>query len=314
MNIKRIIDKNHKLIWYIIAIIVFGLFIIKASNLYYEQNEEKKKLEVSQGLSSNQDETVQYTEKDYTTKSDSIELTISSFVNYCNKKDLENAYKMLTDECKDAMYPTIEYFEKNYINIVYKINRDYDLTRWSTDGNMVTYLVKLYGNILETGNADNYTEEYITLVKDDDGKYKLNINNFIYGEDKNIKKTSSNITVKIGRVNIYDEYEETEITVTNNTLKKICLTGNKYKKNIYLKTLAGTGYSPLNSEFETQEIVLEPQTSQTFIVMFNKAYNVNNKAVYMVLSDVILDYEEYIACEDKANYANRTSIKMNYKK
>lgn len=314
MNIKRVIDKNYKLIWYIIAIIVFALFVIKISNFYYEQSEEKKKLEVSQGVSSNEDEIVQFTEKDYTTKSDSIELTMSSFVNYCNKRDLENAYKMLTDECKEAMYPTVEYFEKNYIDIVYKINRDYDLTKWSTDGDMITYLVKLYGNILATGKVDEYTEEYITFVKDDNGKYKLNINNYIYGEDRNIQKTSSNITVKLSHVDVYDEYEEAKITVTNNTSKKICLTGNKYNKNIYLKSLAGTGYSPLNSEFETQVIVMEPNTSKTFNVTFNKEYSASNKAVYLVLSDIILDYEEYLASSDQSNYTNRTSIKMNYQK
>lgn len=311
MNIKRIIDKNRKLILYIIGIIAFILFIIKALNSYYEKDERKKQEQLVKKEQTVKEEVI---ENDFSIESNSVEKTTRSFVNYCNKRELENAYKMLTEECKKAMFPTVDIFEKVYINVVYKINRDYNLTKWSTDGNKSTYLVKLYGDILATGNANNYTEEYYTFVKDANGNYKLNINNYIYGEDRNIVTTASNITVKIGHVDVYEEYEEAEITVTNNSSKTISLTGGKYRKNIYLKNATGTGYSPLNSDFESDEIIMKPNSTQNFKVMFNKAYDSKNKAVYLVLSDIILDYEEYLNVEDKTNYSNRTSIKMRYPK
>ena len=300
MNIKRTIDKNRKLILYVIGIIAFILFVIKALNSYYESEEKRKQEEITEKINNTQMDESKDTETIvFSTENNSVENTMKSFVNYCNKRELENAYKMLTEECKKAMFPTVKDFEKIYINVVYKINREYDLTKWSTDGNMSTYLVKLYGDILATGNANNFTEEYYTFVKDNNGNYKLNVNNYIFGEYRNIQTTLSNITVKIGHVDVYEEYEETEITITN---------------NIYLKNARGIEYSSLNSDFESGEIVMKPNSTKTFKVMFNKTYNVNNKAINLILSDIILDYEDYMKSEDKTNYSNRTSIKMKYQK
>lgn len=315
MNIKRAIDKNYKLIRQIVIIIVFALFIIKSLNLYYEEKEKRKKIEVAENAASNQVvETPENTTDYYSIESNSVEKTMRSFVQYCNNKEIKNAYKMLTDECKNAMFPTVEEFEKIYINNIYNIEREYELLKWSTDGNIETYQVTLYGNILATGNSNNFTQEYCTFVKDSNGNYKLNINNYIYGEDRNIENTINNITIKIGHVDIYEEYEEAQITITNNTSKTISLTGNRYKKNIYLQNAKDTTYSSLDSKFDSEEIVLKPGAFQTFTIKFNKVYSVNTKAQYLVLSDVILDYEDYLNSNDKVNYENRTSIKTKYQK
>ena len=65
-----------------------------------------------------------------------------------------------------------------------------------------------------------------------------------------------NITIKIGQVDVFEQYERVKIRITNNTSKKICLTGDKYKKNIYLKNSKKTIYSSLNSEFDNEEILI----------------------------------------------------------
>ena len=315
MNIKRTINKNYKLIWYIALIIVFGLFIIKSLNTYYENDEKEKlqALESNKNTVNNQDiKTEEVTEDYYSTESNSIDKTMRSFVKYCNNKESENAYKMLTDECKAAMFPSVEEFERIYINNIYNIEREYELIKWNIEENKYIYQVKLYGNILATGNINNYTQEYYTFVEDNKGIYKLNVNNYIYGEDRNIKTTEKNITIEIGHVDIYEEYEETQITITNNTSKTICLTGNKYVKNIYLQNSGDVTYSSLNSRFDKEEIVMKSGSVQSFTVRFNKAYSSNNKAVELVLSDVILDYETYSNSENKNDYSNRTSITAKY--
>lgn len=313
MNIRRIIDKNAKLIWYLALIIVFIFIAIKSLNSYYEQDEEKKKKEAAENAIKN--ETQVSTPIDFSVESDSVQEAMASFVNYCNNRELENAYKMLTEECKGEMFPTIEDFDKIYVQKIFNIKRQYELTRWSTVENRITYLVSFYGDILSTGGVDKYyTEEYYTFVEDENGIYKLNINNYIYGETRNIKSTVKNITINIEKVHIYEEYEKATITITNNTSKTICLTGNKYKENICLKNSKDVTYSSLNSQFDSEELILEPNRTQTYIVEFNKVYSVNNKAHYLVLSDVIFDYESYLKCEDKINYANRTNIKVKYQK
>ena len=312
-NIRRFINRNSRSIWTIIGVIVFVFFIIKLMNSYYEKNEENNQNNNIQNNVSSQTMDIQdLTERNYTVKSSSVKITFASFVNYCNKRELEKAYAMLTEECKEAMFPTIEDFERIYINKIYNIKRTYGLVKWSTEGNRSTYLLTLYGDLLATGNTEEATQEYITLVENENGIYQLNINNYIYGEDRNIIGTINGITVKIEHVDVYDEYEQAQITITNSTSKKICLTGNKYKNNIYLGNSKEMIYESLNSEFDSSEIIMEANTTETFSVDFNKIYTSNSKAEYLALNDIILDYESYLNSEDKENYSNRTSIKLRY--
>ncbi len=313
MNIKRIIDKNGKSIFYIVIIIVFGFIATKSLNLYYEKDEAIKKEQIAEENKTDK-ETPKNTNTNtsYSTESKSIPKTISSFVNYCNKREIENAYKMLTEECKKAMFPTVEDFERIYINNVFNITRTYELEKWSIGENRSTYLITLYGDILATGGADDYTQDYYTLIKNNDGVYKLNINSYIYGVNKNLETTVRNIKIKIGNVDIYEEYEEATIVITNNSSKKICLTGNKYREHIYLKNTEDVIYSSLDSLFDYEELVIQPHSAQTYVVQFNKTYSSTNKAYYLVLSDVILDYDEYSNSTNKLNYSNRTSIKVQY--
>lgn len=312
MNIRRIVNKNHKLIGYTIIIIFCVLFSIKLLNSYYEKKEQIKIEEVNKNKNEIQEEKV--TGEYYSIGSNSIERTMDSFVKYCNNRELENAYKMLTQECKNAMFPTIEDFEKIYIKNIYNIEREYRLIEWGTEDNKSIYQVTLYGNILATGNANNLTQEYYTFIKQSDGNYKLNINNYIYGENRNIEYTKNNVTVKIGQVDVFEQYERVQITVINNTSKHICLTGDKNIQKIYLKNSKNIIYSSLNSKFDNEKIIIEPNHSQTFTVNFNKLYSINNKAQYLVLSDVIFDYEKYLKSEDKNNYLDRRSIEIKYKK
>ena len=319
MNIKRFIDRNGKLIWYILLIIVFAFLVIRNLNLYYEKQEEIRKAQVTQNDKISK---VTGTEEDntnnenatmiYSTESKTSVKAIKSFINYCNNKELENAYKMLTDECKNAMFPTVEEFKNIYIKNIFNITRTYEIEKWSTEDNKNTYLISLYGSILETGKKDNFTQDYYTLIKNEEGVYRLNINCFIYGEKRNLETTVNGLTVRIDNVDIYDEYEKATITITNKTSKQVCLTGDDTRETIYLKYLNNFTYLSLNSLFDGEEHVLEPNSAETYIVEFNKLYDATNKANQLVLSDVIFDYEEYLNSDDKANYSNRMSIKVKY--
>lgn len=311
MNLRRFINKNQELIKKVIIIIVFVFIGIKLLNFAYEKDEENKRIQLSQNdINAEKNEEINITEN--TIESNSIDITMSSFVNFCNEKKIEEAYKMLTQECKKAMFPTVDDFEKIYINNVYNIKREYELTKWSAEGNITTCLVTLYGDLLATGGTANSKQEFYTFVEEESGNYKLNINNYIYGEDRKSEITTRNITVKINHVDIYEEYEEAKITIKNNTGKTICLTGNKYNKNIYLQNSSGISYSSLSSKFDKENIVMKPNSIQSFTVKFNKLYSATNKATKLVLSDVILDYESYLNSEDKNNYSNRTSINVQY--
>ena len=123
MNLKRIIDKNGKLILYVIFIIIFILLVIKIANEIYE-DEEKKKLE---NISNNT--TINETSNDLKNnitqeeaneiKTDNIDNTMKLFVYYCNNQEISKAYNMLTDECKNAMFENEDFFNELYVKNIF---------------------------------------------------------------------------------------------------------------------------------------------------------------------------------------------------
>lgn len=44
---------------------------------------------------------------------------INTFVEFCNNNKIQEAYDLLTDECKKKMYPDLESFKKNYYSIIF---------------------------------------------------------------------------------------------------------------------------------------------------------------------------------------------------
>ena len=52
---------------------------------------------------------------------------VNKFLECCNNKNVEEAYNLLSDECKEELYPTIEYFKTNYYDIIFNIERQYNL-------------------------------------------------------------------------------------------------------------------------------------------------------------------------------------------
>ena len=318
MGIKRFIDQNNKLIMYVIFMIVFILLVIKSLNSYYEKEEQEKLANIKQNNSiqnSVNNSSSNNTSTD-TTQNDEVDINtidgvIKIFVDYCNNKEIQEAYNMLTDECKNSMYKTKEEFQKNYINTVFKEKKEYSMLKWDSEDNIETYQIKFIGDILATGGNENISQEFYTFVNSDD-TYKININNYIYGKSINKEYNNNGVSIKVKNVDVYNSYEQYEISFTNNTSKEICLTGNKYIKNIYLKNSRGTTYSSLNSDFDNGDITLKPGNTKNYVIKFNRIYSSQNKVTTLVLSDVIFNYEEYLNTENKNNYINRTSIEIEF--
>lgn len=309
MNIKRFIDQNNKLILYVIFIIVFVLLVIRSLNSYYEEEEKQKLQNIIEKNNTSSNNLTNTTVKE--NNLNTIEGVMSKFVSHCNNNEIQDAYDMITNECKNAIYRTLESFESKYVKKVFNEQKEYSMEKWAVDEDTVTYQIKFLGDILATGGEGSISQEYYTFVKKGD-TYKININNYICGKKLNKEISEQGITVKIKNIDVYNSYEEYELSFTNNTSKEISLTGNKYVKNIYLKNWMGTTYSSLNSKFDKEEITIKPNNTKNYTVRFNKIYNPENQVNKIVLSDVIFDYEEYLKYENKSDYANRTSIEITF--
>lgn len=73
---------------------------------------------------------------------------IDKFISYCNEKNFEAAYNLLSENCKDEKFPNLSTFIDNYCNEIFKTTKIYEMQNWKNK----TYRIKLYDNPMETRN------------------------------------------------------------------------------------------------------------------------------------------------------------------
>lgn len=157
---------------------------------------------------------------------------IEDFVEKCNSNDIDNAYNLLTDECKETLFPTKERFIKDYYNIIFTESRTTKIENYKNSSKTNTYKVTFYGDVLSTGNASskNSKADYITVEKESG---KLNINSLITVNDIGKKAEQNGIVVTVAKQAVYVDYEIYKINVQNNTNKEICMDTRKSTKSVY---------------------------------------------------------------------------------
>lgn len=235
---------------------------------------------------------------------------VDTFINYCNEKKVNEAYQLLTDECKENLYTTLEDFQKNYCNKYFDKKRTYSLQSWINTGNYTTYQIRITDDILSTGdytNSEKY-QDYITIV-DNNGNKKLNINGYIGREEINKVTDINGISIKVCNVERYMDYEKYFLEITNNTNNTLLLNDmQNVRHNLTLNTSEDDSYPVnINSINEIKLMVLSGQTKQIKI-NFTKKYTLNKDSKYIKFSNVILNYDEFIT--DKVQYNNFTEIKV----
>lgn len=97
-----------------------------------------------------------------------VENTIKKFIDYCNSGKTENAYNMLTDKCKEEMYPSLQNFVDNYYTNKFSTPKNYIITKV----NAYVYKVDLKESSVNTGKISEDSIQDFIIVQDN----KLNIN------------------------------------------------------------------------------------------------------------------------------------------
>lgn len=305
MNIIRYYNQNKKTIWIaIIAIIIIIIAIQAINKIVKDKNSSNNPNNIVnyQDYKNNPDINVLITEVEV---KENGELIIDQFLRFCNANKIEEAYALLTDSCKQELFPTIEEFKGNYYSKNFSVKKLYSKEKYI--GN--TYKIKLYEDILKNGDTKN-TEDYFTIQKEN-GITKLNINNYI--QTKEINKTSENeyLKIEVTKRKIYKEYEEYELRVTNLTYKTILLDSKESTKTMYLKGKNSVSYYALPHEVLLDNLCIRPKATQSLLIKYNKEYNSNQTINQLIFEDVILNYDEYKSKVKKSEYTDRTIFKIN---
>ena len=232
---------------------------------------------------------------------------IKQFVDYCNSGSYQNAYSLLSQECKEEIFNSVDVFIEDYINEIFDTNKSYTLELWFSTAQEFTYrILYIDDDILSSGtvNIDNNKEDYITVVKEDQG-YKLNISNFIYREEINKNNNDSNIEITINDSNKFRSYEVYNITVRNSSDKTILLSTGSNGNDICLTDTNNVEYDSIINEIPQIGLELASGAQKTFDIRFYKMYNLYREIDRITFKNIILDKESY---ENQPNNAETARI------
>lgn len=282
----RFYNQNRHMVWVVILSIAAVIALIQLlDNFAYEQNIAKQNNSTTNKSNINYNYSV-ITEKEV--KSNVAEI-IEAFLENCNNGQVEEAYKMLSDECKAILYPSIEDFKEKYYNKIFSEKKSYIYQAWITQNDTYTYRIDFTEDMLATGKpAKTSIIDYYTIVKNNN-ENKLNINKFVGIEDINKEITKNNILINVKRKKIFMDYEIYDIKVLNNTQDTILLDDMKSTDNIYVEDDNEEKYFWYNNEVIESDIKIKRGYEQELSIKINKGYNTSNKTKKIVFENIVLD-------------------------
>lgn len=146
------LEHSDPIIFYSIVIIVIILIVQFFNRLAIEKNK------------SDETATSETTTESYIYNAEDKKL-IENFVNLCKDNKTHEAYKLLSNRCKQELYPTYEEFINNYYYKMFSEKRTIEI---NYEKERKLYKITFYTDILESGGlkngiVDNYKIEQDVL-------------------------------------------------------------------------------------------------------------------------------------------------------
>lgn len=317
-GIMRWYNTNKKKFFTTIIVVVFVLILIRTLNSLAEQNLKNKQNlaknnianqnSITNSISMGKSESVVSGEKLPTEHTNLIK-KLDEFVSYCSNGEIDKAYALLSDECKEEMYPSQEFFKSGYYDVIFD-GKKKDISAENWIGNI--YKVKFVEDALATGSYNSTTarQDYITIVKDKDGLLKLNINGYIGRENPNTLSKVDGIEIKVTETNIYMDYQTVTYEITNNTDKKIMLTEPNIVDTMYLEDSNKIKYKAYEHELLKSDLKFIPGEKKSLTIKYYSRYVSSKEITSAVFNRIIANYEIYEQIENKAYYRDYTAIKI----
>lgn len=311
----RIINQNRKQILIAILAIVFVITVIQMLNNIAKKNNQEKINELKNNVSNYDTSTYEpnhsvisggsVSEKTQNT----VDEIINNFISSCNDGEIQTAYDLLSEDCKEELYPTLESFEQAYYKENFATKKQYSIQLWSKEKLM--YKIEFYEDILATGKLDTSTsrQDFYTIVKEN-GENRLNISEYLGKTEINKTMTKEGITITANYKNVYKDYEIYNITIENRTENTILLNSNESTKTIYLKGENEAEYTAYIHEIKSTAMNINSYYKVTTNIKFNKQYSTSNKITLIAFDDIILDAEEYKNTKNKLEYKNRIKMQI----
>ncbi len=304
-------SKNRLKVWAIIIMIILGLSLIQVLNKSARNKEKEAQMEKRENIvkgSNSENEQEKDYQKESNTLTSNSEVSekyqvkfgkiIDDFYTACIENDIEKAYGLLSDDCKNLMYPNQNLFESLYCKGKFSGSKEYSFQSWATGRYIYIYQVKIFDNMLSTGKASEqgYIEDYVTLVPDEDS-FKLNVNSFIGTKVIGEKSADGSLTIQANSKEIYKDYEIYKFKVKNNTQDKILLDTGEKTDTMYIVDDIKNRYKAFSYEKSKNELLIEPDETKIVEIKYDRAFNSQRNVEKIIFSNIV-KYDEYLANQD----------------
>lgn len=303
IKLQNFFRKNKNKI-YIIAIIIA---LIIAVNIYLGRLKENAPPKVSY-----EPHTPIVSGKEITSKKtqESIENTIDDYMKKCNSKEYENAYALLSNDCKEVKFNNdIEMFKK-YIDNIFIGEKIYSIQNYANKDNVYIYQVSIFEDIMATGKnteqSDNIYKEMIVLTKDNE-KMELSVDGFISKESIEYIAEDEYMKVAIEQKITYYDKVIYKMKVKNKTNYAILLARDNERETIGI-SLQGENRELVLEKYLSNEKCIRTGNTNTFDLTFNKYYD-EKKEVSSITLNKIRIMEKYTGVESNWEEESNNIIK-----
>ncbi len=313
-KIIRFYNQNRLAFVFLICFCIFIIIVIQILNYFarmqrIENNNENDSIEESKY--EEESESIISGTSVNSNKKDIYGELIETFLKFCTNNNYEKAYLLLSDDCKKIQYSTYDDFYNLYCKDKFKTKKIYDFKSWIT-GITDVYQIKIYNDILATGNADDnsYIVDYYTVIYEN-GSYKLNINNYIKSETFNKTFEQNGLNIKVENVDIYKDHYNYTIDIFNNTNNTILLDTRSKTGTIYISNNNNMKISASLYENLLDDLIIKKNEKKQIKIRFNAIYSNNTEIKNINFEDIIMEYEKYLNNEN--NYKEREVINIDLK-
>lgn len=263
-----------------IIIILFVWAIILTINYFVGKIEETPEIQTNY----NPHESVMENGSVPTNLQEPIEQLIGQFVENCNNKDYEAAYNLLTEDCKNNIYPDIELF-KQYVNSVFPNKKIYNIQNFSNKDEIYIYTVNILNDILATGlnneeDENVYSEKYVVI--EENGQLKLSIRQYIGRQNLTYIYEDEYMKIKIESVDIKYDNIVYNLNITNKSENYIVYSDYSVDYEIALDTSEGL---KRRADEVLEPITLDKLETKNFSVKFTIFYDEDTQ-----IEDMLFDY------------------------
>lgn len=315
-NIRRSLFSNRYVIFMIVFAVILVLCIIQVINNFTKEQLEQKNTNTQKAEQINNPSQTVISGKDVTqAEQQKNENIIDTFIKYCNNNQIEQAYSLLSSDCKEEVFANrLQNFKTSYLDKVFETKKNYSIQSW-INKQYTTYRVTISEDVMATGKASllqNSIEDYYTIIQEN-GQKKLNINSYIGREKINKENEINQIKIEVIQKDIYREYEVYKVKVANNTTNAVLIDSRQNTESVYLEGDNNKKYQAFMYEVMDTKLVINSEQEKTMDIRFNKVYSNSIQMNRMVFEDIILDYETYKNTPNKQDYTSRIKMSINIK-